>query len=167
MWVQVPFLAPAGMAELVDALDSGSSEGSFMKVQVLLPAPKNRRYRQVSPVFSCESNGLSNIYMKESPTAILLRQAAGLVRKVIKSFYPHHKKKNSFGCSFSYIMDDRISQRLCERIAHGDSFVSNLWFDTGRLFKSFYPHQKTGDTDRRLLFCMSIKNDIQSTKIIG
>ncbi len=53
MWVQVPFLAPAGMAELVDALDSGSSEGSFMKVQVLLPAPKNRRYRQVSPVFSC------------------------------------------------------------------------------------------------------------------
>ncbi len=28
------------MAELVDALDSGSSEGYFMKVQVLLPAPK-------------------------------------------------------------------------------------------------------------------------------
>ena len=42
MWVQVPFLAPAGMAELVDALDSGSSEGSFMKVQVLLPAPNSR-----------------------------------------------------------------------------------------------------------------------------
>ena len=53
MWVQVPFLAPAGMAELVDALDSGSSEGSFMKVQVLLPAPRNRRYQKVSPVFSC------------------------------------------------------------------------------------------------------------------
>ena len=66
MWVQVPFLAPAGMAELVDALDSGSSEGSFMKVQVLLPAPKNRRYRQVSPVFLCESNGLSKLYAKES-----------------------------------------------------------------------------------------------------
>ena len=28
------------MAELADALDSGSSEGSFMQVQVLLPAPK-------------------------------------------------------------------------------------------------------------------------------
>ena len=27
------------MAELADALDSGSSEGNFMKVQVLLPAP--------------------------------------------------------------------------------------------------------------------------------
>ena len=28
----------AGMAELADALDSGSSESNFMKVQVLLPA---------------------------------------------------------------------------------------------------------------------------------
>ena len=27
------------MAELADALDSGSSEGNFMQVQVLLPAP--------------------------------------------------------------------------------------------------------------------------------
>ena len=44
MWVQVPFLAPAGMAELVDALDSGSSEDSFMKVQVLLPAPKRSQF---------------------------------------------------------------------------------------------------------------------------
>ena len=29
----------AGMAELTDALDSGSSESNFMEVQVLLPAP--------------------------------------------------------------------------------------------------------------------------------
>ena len=29
------------MAELADALDSGSSEGNFMKVQVLLPALKH------------------------------------------------------------------------------------------------------------------------------
>ena len=28
------------MAELADALDSGSSEGDFMQVQVLLSAPK-------------------------------------------------------------------------------------------------------------------------------
>ena len=29
------------MAELADALDSGSSESNFMEVQVLLPAPKS------------------------------------------------------------------------------------------------------------------------------
>ena len=29
------------MAELADALDSGSSESNFMQVQVLLPAPKH------------------------------------------------------------------------------------------------------------------------------
>ena len=32
----------AGMAELADALDSGSSESNFMEVQVLLPAPNSR-----------------------------------------------------------------------------------------------------------------------------
>ena len=32
----------AGMAELADALDSGSSESNFMQVQVLFPAPFKR-----------------------------------------------------------------------------------------------------------------------------
>ena len=35
----------AGMAELADALDSGSSGGNFVKVQVLLPAP-SRGYKK-------------------------------------------------------------------------------------------------------------------------
>ena len=35
------FKRHAGMAELADALDSGSSEGNFMQVQVLFPAPQS------------------------------------------------------------------------------------------------------------------------------
>ena len=37
------------MAELADALDSGSSESNFMEVQVLLPAP-NRRNPNLLPI---------------------------------------------------------------------------------------------------------------------
>ena len=40
MWVQVPSSAPyADMAELADALDSGSSDFTVIQVQVLLSAP--------------------------------------------------------------------------------------------------------------------------------
>ena len=46
----------AGMAELADALDSGSSEGNFMQVQFLLPAPQTESAHQadgrIFPVFT-------------------------------------------------------------------------------------------------------------------
>ena len=45
------------MAELADALDSGSSEGNFMQVQVLLPAPKNKGLLRLSFIF-IQSEGL-------------------------------------------------------------------------------------------------------------
>ena len=37
----------AGVAELADALDSGSSGGNFVKVQVLSPAPNSRNPNHV------------------------------------------------------------------------------------------------------------------------
>ena len=36
----------AGMAELADALDSGSSGGNFVQVQFLLPAP-SKGYKKI------------------------------------------------------------------------------------------------------------------------
>ena len=54
----------AGMAELADALDSGSSEGNFMEVQVLLPAPIRNNPNLILLDYEfgfsfCLNNGLS------------------------------------------------------------------------------------------------------------
>ena len=48
----------AGMAELADALDSGSSLCKEVQVQVLLPAPKRNGHQLVS-VFALADNWLA------------------------------------------------------------------------------------------------------------
>ena len=58
----------AGMAELADALDSGSSRSNSVEVQVLLPAPKNKDYRKVVLIFSFieEGRGLEGPEVNDS-----------------------------------------------------------------------------------------------------
>ena len=43
------------MAELADALDSGSSGGNFVEVQVLLPAPNKHRNYDTKPYHDCDA----------------------------------------------------------------------------------------------------------------
>ena len=53
----------AGMAELADALDSGSSEGNFMQVQFLLPAPKRETAYHADERFLCYMGHLDISYL--------------------------------------------------------------------------------------------------------
>ena len=51
--IKYPSTIFAGVAELADALDSGSSESNFMWVQVPSPAPKNTARLFGCDVFFC------------------------------------------------------------------------------------------------------------------
>ena len=59
------------MAELADALDSGSSESNFMQVQVLFPAPKKKARQKCRASFFCKSgNGLEEAVMNQAPVGL-------------------------------------------------------------------------------------------------
>ena len=47
----IQYVPDAGMAELADALDSGSSESNFMQVQVLFPARDLGQISTIWPYF--------------------------------------------------------------------------------------------------------------------
>ena len=58
------------MAELADALDSGSSESDFMQVQVLFPAPKKKLGKNAGLLFCKPRNGLEEAAMNQAPVGL-------------------------------------------------------------------------------------------------
>ena len=58
------------MAELADALDSGSSESNFMQVQVLFPAPQKKARRKRRAFFVNSGNGLEEAVMNQAPVGL-------------------------------------------------------------------------------------------------
>ncbi len=82
------------MAELADALDSGSSEGNFMKVQVLLPAPNFNgpslfaAGKRFGLFYFQKTNGLPR-----HGGASALRRNAMLSERLYSHFRNRHSKK--------------------------------------------------------------------------
>ena len=100
----------AGMAELADALDSGSSESNFMKVQVLLPAPQ-APFERVVLFFS--KIALHVIGLEGRVLEIVrgtVSRATAPARRQGKSFCPHlghHSKEWCFCFSHSVKRNSR------------------------------------------------------------
>ncbi len=91
--VQVPSLAPADMAESADALDSGSSRGNSVEVQVLLSAPAEHREKAGALfVFYKKSKAIVRIVKREDAEQVVAiaayrKQSVDERRKPICSEY--------------------------------------------------------------------------------
>ena len=84
------------MAELADALDSGSSESNFMQVQVLFPAPKKKaRQKRRASFFVNSGNGLEEAAMNQAPVGLENGADRAASSRENPVLFPAPKKKSS------------------------------------------------------------------------